>query len=280
MRKKNKSAVIFMAAAVSVGLLVGCAGTEKTETETSTEVVTVDTDCGPSAVYPQPDPSEQTEGSDASDISEALDSLSDKETSESAEGMFIDLHPVSKWGYIDSVDEENSRINFVSQESYLVDEEENIYNDSLIDIVLHYTDYTPILDAETLMPVKTSDIEPSAPVYVWISQAMTMSMPPQTTAQAIIVNVPEDASAPMYVVAQAVENTDGGIIITDQDGVTWRADGDTVVTPYLTRNIVTLDDIKEGTRLIISQGSETSTSGTEKAGDADAYGAEIMIFAD
>ena len=68
-------------------------------------------------------------------------------------------------------------------------------------------------------------------------------------------------------------------MITDQDGVVWRADQDTIVTPYLTRNIVTLDDIDAGTRMIVSQGSETSTSGTEKAGDADAYAANIMVFA-
>ena len=107
-----------------------------------------------------------------------------------------------------------------------------------------------------------------------------MSMPPQTAAQVIIVNVPEDASAPMYVIAQKVENTDGGIIITDQDGVKWRADGDTEVMPYLTRNIVTLDDIKEGTRLVLTQDSAVTTSGTEKAGDADAYAAQILVFAD
>lgn len=109
---------------------------------------------------------------------------------------------------------------------------------------------------------------------------MTMSLPPQTTAQVIIVNVPEDASAPMYVIAKEVSRDGDAVIITDQDGVKWRADADSQVSPYLTRNIVTLEDIEAGTRMIISQDSETSTSGTEKAADADAYAAKIMLFAD
>ena len=70
------------------------------------------------------------------------------------------------------------------------------------------------------------------------------------------------------------------IVITDQDGVTWRADADTEVTPYLTRNIVTLADIHEGTRLVVSQGSDTSTSGSPEAGEADAYAAKLLVFAE
>ena len=53
-----------------------------------------------------------------------------------------------------------------------------------------------------------------------------------------------------------------------------------MIIPYLTRNIVTLDDIKEGTRIVVSQGSETTTSGSESAGDADAYAAKVLVFAD
>ena len=201
------------------------------------------------------------------------------ESSETAESETnIEQQPVAKHGYITAVDEEKQRLTFNSEE-YAADDEGN-YNEVSAEMILNYNDSTPVLDASTLSPVAVSDIDKDKPVYVWTSQAMTMSIPPQTAAQVIITNVPDDASAPMYVIAKDVENTDGGIIITDQDGVTWRADGDTEVIPYLTRNIVTLDDIKEGTRIVVSQGSETTTSGSESAGAADAYAAKVLVFAD
>ena len=63
----------------------------------------------------------------------------------------------------------------------------------------------------------------------------------QTTAQVIITNVPEDASSSHVCHSKGSgEDRRGGIMITDQDGEKLRADQDTLVTPYLTRNIVTL----------------------------------------
>ena len=50
--------------------------------------------------------------------------------------------------------------------------------------------------------------------------------------------------------------------------------------PYLTRNIVTLEDIHEGTRLVVSQESDTSSSGSPEAGEADAYAAKLLVFAE
>ena len=87
----------------------------------------------------------------------------------------------------------------------------------------------------------------------------------------------------MVVKELVTTDTDGqtAVTITDQDGNKWSASAEkTEVTPYLTRNIVTLDDIKEGTRIVVSQGSETTTSGSESAGDADAYAAKVLVFAD
>lgn len=188
------------------------------------------------------------------------------------------MQPVSKWGTIASVDVDNNRISFNSNE-YMEDEAGNL-TETVSEIILHVGKGTVILDGTTLMPVQLKDLGTEGTAYVWVSQAMTMSLPPQTAAQVIIVNVPEDASAPMYVVAKEVEKTDDGVIITDQDGVKWRADADTQVSPYLTRNIVTLDDIEVGSRFVLSQDQEESTSGSEKAGEADGYAARIVLFAD
>lgn len=202
-----------------------------------------------------------------------------EETKAEEAETYVELQPVSKWGYIADVDEASGDIIFNSNE-FLVDENGE-YKDTTSEIILKTTANTPVLDGTTLAPVAMSEIDTAQPVYVWTAQAMTMSIPPQTAAQILIVNVPQDASAPMYVVAQQVETKeDGSIVIMDQDGVTWRADAGTEVMPYLTRNIVTLEDIHEGTRLVVSQESDTSSSGSPEAGEADAYAAKLLVFAE
>ena len=172
------------------------------------------------------------------------------------------------WGTAVEVGEDQVRLNNSNEE------------DPLSDIILNVNEETLVLDAVTGEELSFDQVEKDDVIYAYVGAAMTMSLPPQTTAQVIIVNVPEDASAPMYVIAKEVSRDGDAVIITDQDGVKWRADADSQVSPYLTRNIVTLEDIEAGTRMIISQDSETSTSGTEKAADADAYAAKIMLFAD
>ena len=202
-----------------------------------------------------------------------------EETKAEEAETYVELQPVSKWGYIADVDEASGDITFNSNE--LLVDENGEYKDTTSEIILKTTANTPVLDGTTLAPVAMSEIDTAQPVYVWTAQAMTMSIPPQTVAQILIVNVPQDASAPMYVVAQQVETKeDGSIVIMDQDGVTWRADAGTEVMPYLTRNIVTLEDIHEGTRLVVSQESDTSSSGSPEAGEADAYAAKLLVFAE
>lgn len=202
-----------------------------------------------------------------------------EETKAEEAETYVELQPVSKWGYIADVDEASGDITFNSNE--LLVDENGEYKDTTSEIILKTTANTPVLDGTTLAPVAMSEIDTAQPVYVWTAQAMTMSIPPQTAAQILIVNVPQDASAPMYVVAQQVETKeDGSIVIMDQDGVTWRADAGTEVMPYLTRNIVTLEDIHEGTRLVVSQESDTSSSGSPEAGEADAYAAKLLVFAE
>ena len=275
MKKRFNRSILMALAAVTVasGLLAGCGQMAAIGgADAATEITIRD------AELPESETAAETEVAEK-ESEVYIERFGGDETGEEqeSEDMYIDMQPVSKWGTIASVDVDNNRISFNSNE-YMEDEAGNL-TETVSEIILHVGKGTVILDGTTLMPVQLKDLGTEGTAYVWVSQAMTMSLPPQTTAQVIITNVPEDASAPMYVIAKEVERTDEGIMITDQDGVVWRADQDTIVTPYLTRNIVTLDDIDAGTRMIVSQGSETSTSGTEKAGDADAYAANIMVFA-
>lgn len=257
MKKRfDKAMILTMAAVLSASVLSAC-GAGAAETTAA-----------------------QTTASQTETVSGETGAETKAEEAETGEAeTYVELQPVSKWGYIGDVDEASGDITFNSNE-FLVDENGE-YKDTTSEIILKTTANTPVLDGTTLAPVALSEIDTAQPVYAWTAQAMTMSIPPQTAAQILIVNVPQDASAPMYVVAQQVDaKEDGSIVITDQDGVTWRADADTEVTPYLTRNIVTLEDIHEGTRLVVSQGSDTSTSGSPEAGEADAYAAKLLVFAE
>ena len=265
-KRVDKAMILMMAAALSASALSACGAGAAETAAAQTAAVQTEAASGETAAETKAEDAETGEDAPAA-----------QETGEAE--TYIELQPVAKWGYITKIDEATGDISFNSNE-YAVDGQGD-YSDTVNEIVLKTTADTPVLDGMSLAPVALSEIDTAQPVYVWTAQAMTMSIPPQTTAQAIIVNVPQDASAPMYVVAQQVKTgEDGSIVITDQDGVAWRADVDTEVTPYLTRNIVTLEDIHEGTRLVISQGSETSTSGSSKAGEADAYAARILVFAE
>lgn len=190
--------------------------------------------------------------------------------------LFTDDNPIKKWGYIASADETTRRIVLNSNESY-TDENGMVY-DSVMETVLNVADGVPVIDAVSGMPVAYSDINMSSPAYVWTSQIMTLSLPPQTAAQAVVVNVPADYQAPSYVVVKelTIADTNGSasITITDQDGNKWYASADEAeVTPYLTRNIVTINDIAVGSRCMIWGSAANENDSTE-------YNARrIMLFA-
>lgn len=192
--------------------------------------------------------------------------------------LFTDDSPLKKWGYIASADANTGRIIFNSNETYT--DENGTVHDSVMETVLNVADGVPVTDAVSGMPVSYDDIDKSAPAYVWTSRIMTLSLPPQTAAQAIVVNVPEGYTAPSYVVVKELVTTDTdgqtAVTITDQDGNKWSASAEkTEVTPYLTRNIVTIDDIAVGSRCMI-WGSPVSAS---DSGLQEYEAQKIMLFA-
>ena len=78
---------------------------------------------------------------------------------------------------------------------------------------------------------------------------MTMSLPPQTTPYMVIVNIPEDERAPQYVVADGkVEESGRTQTLAGSDGAEYSLAQDVDIQPYLTRNIVRLEDIGQGSR--------------------------------
>ncbi|MFR3752321.1 MAG: hypothetical protein ACLTW9_08335 [Enterocloster sp.] len=75
-----------------------------------------------------------------------------------------------------------------------------------------------------------------------------MSLPPMTNAVMIFTNLPADAKAPDYVEVKSMV-TDAGTsksVLTAADGTEFTLAEDCNIFPYLTRNIVTLDDLTQG----------------------------------
>lgn len=114
-------------------------------------------------------------------------------------------------------------------------------------------DTTYILDAVSGMPGSAEDIKDGDIIYTYIGPAMTMSLPPMTNAEVIFTNVGEDGKAPEYVeIKSMITNADTSkSVLTTADGTEYTLTEDCNIFPYLTRNIVTMDDLTAGKKCIV-----------------------------
>lgn len=115
-----------------------------------------------------------------------------------------------------------------------------------------------VLDAKEGYPVEAAEIE-QGKFEAYLGPAMTMSLPPQTVPYVVIVNIEDEANVPQYAVVEEITKEEDAVVLTATDGRSYRLPSDVEVLPYLTRNIVTLDDIAEGSRCLIwLSGDETA----------------------
>ena len=122
-----------------------------------------------------------------------------------------------------------------------------------------WTEGVMILDAASGEPVDAKSIKDGSTVYAWLGAqtAMTMSLPPQVTPELLLVNVPADYKVPQYdVIVRATVIMAGiphysGMDITLSDGTAYQVWEDAQITPYLTRNRVTYQDLLPGTRVLM-----------------------------
>ncbi len=121
------------------------------------------------------------------------------------------------------------------------------------EIILNISEETLILDAVDGFPVQLEDLEDGSTVYAYVGPAMTMSLPPMTTAELIICQIPQDAKAPEYVQIESVvaDAASGISVLTTSDGTEYEIGEDCQILPYLTRNIVTLSDLSQGKKCLI-----------------------------
>ncbi len=119
------------------------------------------------------------------------------------------------------------------------------------ELVINYSDKTYMIDASLVAPF---DIEnrTSDEVVVYHSTATTMSIPAQTAAFAVMGNVAQGASVPVYTEVEDIKTSDDGLVIVTEGGskeVTLLADAE--VMPYRTKNIVKAQDITKGSKILL-----------------------------
>ena len=139
------------------------------------------------------------------------------------------------------------------------------------EIDLNISERTLILNASDGLPVALSDIHDNEMVYAYVSPAMTMSLPPQCAAYVIFTKIPSDSQVPsLEEVKKMTMKGDQSAVIETVSGKTYQIPSGCTMTPYFTRNIVSLDSLSEGTNFLVW--SEKSRDGKmEKA-------SKIMVF--
>lgn len=119
------------------------------------------------------------------------------------------------------------------------------------EIIIHISEDTKILDAVNGFPVSMDSIGDGQTAYAYIGPAMTMSLPPQTNSPVILTEIPADYKVPDYVTVKSAEDKGDTYLLTAADGAVYSIPKDCSILPYLTRNIVRLTDLTEGSTCLI-----------------------------
>ena len=118
-------------------------------------------------------------------------------------------------------------------------------------IVLNLQPGTVIIDAETGMPATIADRENDR-VKIYHSPVTTRSLPPQSNAIAVAINLGENAFAPIHHTIEAIElyDEDTARITVDNGGLIITLERETPLFPHLTRQMVHIDTLEVGDTLL------------------------------
>lgn len=118
------------------------------------------------------------------------------------------------------------------------------------EFIVRLSEDTKILDADTGMPA-AEGIEAGERICVYTSPAVTASIPPQSAAELILTDISQDSNIPYYVELKEIEKQAGGYWLTDMNETRYFAPDTCSIFPYLTRNMVYLDQLYEGAHCLI-----------------------------
>lgn len=122
------------------------------------------------------------------------------------------------------------------------------------DYVMHISEKTVWIDSGNRSASNPSSLAEGEQIYIFHSPIATLSLPPQSAAFAVVRNIPQDARCAQYLEVDEIklQGAKGSASVTANNKTeTFAVDGDTTFSPYLTRNIVTLDNLKKGSRIMV-----------------------------
>lgn len=132
-------------------------------------------------------------------------------------------------------------------------------DDPMNEVVLHVGEDAYAVDAATGLPLDLKSVKEGDTLYAWIGPAVTMSLPPHAVPIVLVGGVPADAKAPEYYELTSGGWKDpaggGGIVFSFRDAEGNPQDlsvpPDAQVTPWLTRQIIRLEDIQAGSQILV-----------------------------
>lgn len=136
------------------------------------------------------------------------------------------------------------------------DEEGNVVSISLTseengDYVMNVTDNTVWVDAVEKVKASQEDLAEGDTIYVYHSPVSTRSLPPQSEAFAVVLNVPQDIAVGVYhEVEDIVTNGEIFTITTDNGGLYLNVTSDTQVKDYTTGESAEIGNVDRGDRII------------------------------
>ncbi len=118
------------------------------------------------------------------------------------------------------------------------------------EIILNIGPGTMILNAANGAVLDIDSLKADATIYAYTSQAMTRSIPAQSNAEVILVDIPADMGAPNYVtVNEIIENEDGSITLNTDRDLLLSISEDTMIKDQ-DGNDLAITDINESMKLL------------------------------
>lgn len=136
------------------------------------------------------------------------------------------------------------------------DEEGNVISISLTseengDYVMNVTDDTVWVDAVEKVKASQEDLTEGETIYVYHSPVSTRSLPPQSEAFAVVLNVPQDIADGVYHEVEEVTTTENDTrLLTNNGGLYLIISDETAVKDYETGEVADISVVAEGDRVI------------------------------
>lgn len=145
---------------------------------------------------------------------------------------------------------------FGTVESIEKDEEGNVISINLTseengDYVMNVTDNTVWVDAVEKVKASQEDLTEGETIYVYHSPVSTRSLPPQSEAFAVVLNVPQDIAVGVYHEVEEVNTTENETrLLTNNGGLYLIISDETAVKDYETGEVADISAVAEGDRVI------------------------------